>query len=31
MKAIGKPVSVFDVYDRAKTGPELAEATGTSG
>ena len=25
MKAIGKPVSVFDVYDRAKTGPELAE------
>jgi methylamine--corrinoid protein Co-methyltransferase len=25
MQAIAKPVTVFDVYDRAKTGPELAE------
>ncbi|MDR2461512.1 MAG: monomethylamine:corrinoid methyltransferase, partial [Deltaproteobacteria bacterium] len=25
MQAIAKPVSVFDVYDRAKSGPEMAE------
>lgn len=26
MKAIAKPVTVFDVYDRAKSGPEMPEA-----
>jgi methylamine--corrinoid protein Co-methyltransferase len=25
MKAIAKPVTVFDVFDRANTGPEMAE------
>jgi methylamine--corrinoid protein Co-methyltransferase len=26
MNAIAKPVSVFDVYERAKSGPEMSEA-----
>lgn len=26
MKAIGKPLSVYDVYDRAKTGPKMDES-----